>query len=154
MERRSTSLEPRPCALFRALLLDGRRADSLPINRDCQQTAKDYYCIMERSRAYTEHESFLCVSQATQTIYESPTARAVVPRTSLFGRVESALKSVFLSDSKVLLSILSVNGVCCTRITTTRVSVKRRHLLRSGNSTELYSFQYVAVVVFLSVLID
>ena len=55
-----------------------------------------------------EHQNFLCVSQAPQTIYESPIARAVVPRT-LFGGVESTSKSVYSSDSKLLLSRLGVN---------------------------------------------
>ena len=51
------------------------RQSSLPMNRDGQKTATIY--LLYQSRAYTEIKIFFCVSQAPQTIYESPTARAV-----------------------------------------------------------------------------
>ena len=60
---------------LRYLEYSASRQSSLPINRDCQQTATNY--LLYQSRAYTKHDIFFHVSQAPQTIYESPTARAV-----------------------------------------------------------------------------
>ena len=52
------------------------RQSSLPINPDRQETATNY--LLYQSRAYTEGAPELsCVSQAPQTIYKHPTARAV-----------------------------------------------------------------------------
>ena len=60
---------------LRYLEYSASRQSSLPINHDYQQTATNY--LLYQSRAYTEHQIFFFVSQAPQTIYESPTARAV-----------------------------------------------------------------------------
>ena len=73
--RSRSNLDLAPSSELRYLGRSASRQSSLPMNRDCQQTATNY--LPDQSRAYTEHQSFLCVLQAPQSIYESPTAGAV-----------------------------------------------------------------------------
>ena len=135
-----TRLDLARTSTLRYLEYSASRQSSLPINHDCQQTATNY--LLYQLRGHTRSTRFfICVSQAPQTIYESPTARPVhgtscVFKENLFGSVRNALKKngVYSSDSQLLLSRPSVSGA----------------YLRSTQETQLLGYQYVAAVFFIS----
>ena len=92
-----------------------------------------------KSRAYTEHKNFLCVSQAEvpkRFMKAQLLEQCMVPR-PLFGGVEYTSKSVYSSNSQLLLSRPSVSGAYSR-------NTQGKQLL----GYELYCFQYVATVVF------
>ena len=114
------------------------RLSSLPVNRDCQQTtANATYCTKV---GHTRSFSFICVSQAAQTIYESPTARS-----SSAWYLARCLGASIIHQSR------------CTRRTCnsclSRPSVGGAYFRNTQEKQllgyQLYCFQYVAAVVFL-----
>ena len=108
---------------------------------------------------------FFCVSQSTQTIYESPTARSVhvtsralfggVRNTSnsLFGGVRNTSNSVYSSDSPLLLSRPSVSGAYLVHKKKNYLGISSVIILFPVRSNcyfflyryQLYCFQYVLV---------
>ena len=71
---RTAHLDLAPSSQLRCLGRSASRQSSLRKNRDCQQTATNF--LLYQCRAYTEHQILFRVSQAPQTIYETPTARS------------------------------------------------------------------------------
>ena len=81
---------------------------SLPKNRDCQQTATHY--LLYQSRAYTEHQIFFAFHKLLKRCMKAQqVVQCMVPR-ALFGGVRNTSKSVYSSDSQLLLSRPSGSG--------------------------------------------
>ena len=97
------------------------RQSSLPINRDCQQTATNY--LLYQSRTYTEHQIFFAFHKLLKRYMKAQQlVQCMVPR-ALFGGVWNTSKSVYSSGSQLLLSRPSVSGAYLkkyTRKSTTR----------------------------------
>ena len=118
---RSSNLDLAPSSELRYLGRSASRQSSLPINRDCQQTATNY--LLYQSRAYTEHHIFFAFHKLLKRyIKVQQLVQCMVPR-ALFGGVWNTSKSVYSSDSQLLLSRPSVSGAYLkkyTRKSTTR----------------------------------
>ena len=124
---------------LRYLEYSASRQSSLPINRDCQQTATNY--LLYQSRAYTEHHIFFALHKLFKRYMKAQQlVQCIVPR-ALFGGVRNASKSVYSSDSQLLLSRPSVSGAYLR-------STQEKQLLRY----RFYCcFQCIAAVLFISV---
>ena len=125
--RSRSNLDLAPSSELRYLGRSGSRQSSLPINRDCQQTATNY--LLYQSRTYTEHQIFFALHKLLKRYMKAQQlVQCMVPR-ALFGGVWNTSKSVYSSGSQLLLSRPSVSGVCffsCHRI----ISHDRIHIER------------------------
>ena len=84
------------------------RQSSLPIIRDCQQTVTNY--LLYQSRAYKEHQIFFAFHKLLKRCMKAQQlVQCLVPR-ALFGGIRNTSKSVYSSDSQLLLSRPSVSG--------------------------------------------
>ena len=134
--RSRSNLDVAPSSELRYLGRSASRQSSLPINRDCQQTATNY--LLYQSRAYTEHQIFFAFHKLLKRYMKAQQlVQCMVPRT-LFGGVWNTSKSVYSSDSQLLLSRPSVSGAY----------LKEVHKKINYSGHQLYCFQYVAAVVF------
>ena len=135
--RSRSNLDLAPSSELRYLGRSASRQSSLPINRDCQQTATNY--LLYQSRAYTEHQIFFAFHKLLKRyiMKAQQLVQCMVPRT-LFGGAWNTSKSVYSSDSQLLLSRSSVSGAC----------LKEVHKKINYLGYQLYCFQYVATVVF------
>ena len=107
--RSRSNLDLAPSSELRYLGRSASRQSSLPINRDCQQTATNYL-LLNQSRAYTEHQIFFAFHKLLKRYMKAQQlVRCLVPRT-LFGGVWNTSKSVYSSDSQLLMSRPSVSG--------------------------------------------
>ena len=120
---------------LRYLNSSASRQSSLPINHDCQQPATNL--LLYQSRVYMEHQ-FLFAFHKLLKRYMKPQqlVQCMITR-ALFGGVRNTSKSVYSSESQLLLSISSVSGVYLK-------STQEKQLL----GYEFYCFQYVAAVFF------
>ena len=135
--RSRSNLDLTPSSELRCLGRSASRQSSLPINRDCQQTATNY--LLYQSSAYTEHQIFFAFHKLLKRYMKAQQfVQCMVPRT-LFGGVWNASKLVYSSDSQLLLSRPSVSGACLKEV--------HKKINYSGYQL-LYCFQYVAAVVF------
>ena len=111
---------------LRYLEYSASRQASLPISRDYQQTATNY--LLYQSRAYTKHQMFFAFHKLLKRCMKTQQlVQCMVPR-ALFGGVRNTSKSVYSSDSQLLLSRPSVSGAYLRRtqekqLPGTRVSV-------------------------------
>ena len=116
-----SNLDLAPSSELRYLGRSAIRQSSLPINRDCQQPSTNY--LLCQSRAYTEHQIFFAFHKLLKRYMKAQQlVQCMVPRT-LFGGVWNTSKSVYSSDSQLLLSRPSVSGAYLkkyTRKSTTR----------------------------------
>ena len=103
-----SNLDLAPSSELRYLGRSASRQSSLPINRDCQQTATNY--LLYQSRTYTEHQIFLAFHKLLKRYMKAQQlVQCMVPR-ALFGGVWIKSKSVYSSGSQLLLSRPSVSG--------------------------------------------
>ena len=121
--RSRSNLDLAPSSEVRYLGRSASRQSSLPINRDCQQTATNY--LLYQSRTYPEHQIFFAFHKLLKRYMKAQQLmQCMVPR-ALFGGVWNASKSVYSSGSQLLLlSRPSVSGAYLkkyTRKSTTRV---------------------------------
>ena len=78
------------------------------MKRDCQQTVTNY--LLYQSRAYKEHQFFFELHKLLKRYMKAQQlVQCMVPR-ALFGGVRNTSKSVYSSDSQLLLSRPSVSG--------------------------------------------
>ena len=143
-----------PSSELRYLGRSASRQSSLPINHcDCQQTATNY--LLYQSRAYTEHQIFFAFHNLLKRYMKAQQlVQCMVPR-ALFGGVWNTSKSVYSSDSQLLLSRPTVSGAYLkkyTRKSTTRgisyTASSTQQLLFFFYRFQLYCFQHVAADVF------
>ena len=103
-----SNLDLAPSSELRYLGRSASRQSSLPINRDCQQTATNYS--LYQSRTYTEHQIFFAFHKLLKRYMKvQQLVQCMVPR-ALFGGVWNTSKSVYSSGSQLLLSRPSVSG--------------------------------------------
>ena len=106
--RSRSNLDLAPSSELRYLGRSASRQSSLPINRDCQQTTTNY--LLYQSRTYTEHQIFFAFHKLLKRYMKAQQlVQCMVPR-ALFGGVWNTSKSVYSSDSQLLLSRPSVSG--------------------------------------------
>ena len=119
--RSRSNLDLAPSSELRYLGRSASRQSSLPINRDCQQTATNY--LLYQRRTYTEHQIFFAFHKLLKRHMKAQQlVQYMVPR-ALFGGVRNTSKSVYSSGSQLLLSRPSVSGAYLkkyTRKSTTR----------------------------------
>ena len=97
------------------------RQSSLPINRDCQQTATNY--LLYQSRTYAEHQIFFAFHKLLKRYVKAQQLVQCMVSRALFGGVWNTSKSAYSSGSQLLLSRPSVSGAYLkkyTRKSTTR----------------------------------
>ena len=112
------------------------RQSSLPINRDCQQTATNY--LLYQSRTYTEHQIFFAFHKLLKRYMKAQQlVQCMVPR-ALFGGVWNTSKSVYSSGSQLLLSRPSVGGAYLKKYT--RKSTTRGISYTVSSTYQLLSF--------------
>ena len=86
--RSRSNLDLAPSSELRYLGRSASRQSSLPINRDCQQTATNY--LLNQSRAYTEHQIFFAFHKLLKRYMQAQQlVQCMVPR-ALFGGVWNA----------------------------------------------------------------
>ena len=151
--RSRSNLDLAPSSELRYLGRSASRQSSLPINRDCQQTATNY--LLYQSRTYPEHQIFFAFHKLLKRYMKAQQlVQCMVPR-ALFGGVWNTSKSVYSSGSQLLLSRPSVSGAYLkkyTRKSTTR-GISYLFLVRSSclfvfYRFHLYCFQHIAADVF------
>ena len=102
------NLDLAPSSELHYLGRSASRQSSLPINRDCQQTATNY--LLYQSRTYPEHQIFFAFHKLLKRYMKAQQlVQCMVPR-ALFGGVWNTSKSVYSSGSQLLLSRPSVSG--------------------------------------------
>ena len=106
--RSRSNLDLAPSSELRYLGRSASRQSSLPISRDCLQTATNY--LLYQSRAYTEHQIFFAFHKLLKRYMKArQLVQCMVPR-ALFGGVWNTSKSVYSSYLQLLLSRPSVSG--------------------------------------------
>ena len=106
--RSRSNLDLAPSSELRYLGRSASRQSSLPINRDCQQTATNY--LLYQRRTYTENQIFFAFYKLLKRYMKAQQlVQCMVPR-ALFGGVWNTSKSVYSSGSQLLLSRPSVSG--------------------------------------------
>ena len=106
--RSRSNLDLAPSSELRYLGRSASRQSSLPINRDCQQTATNY--LLYQSRTYPEHQIFFAFHKLLKRYMKAQQlVQCMVPH-ALFGGVWNTSKSVYSSGSQLLLSRPSVSG--------------------------------------------
>ena len=95
--RSRSNLDLAPSSKLHYLGRSASRQSSLPINRDCQQTAINY--LLYQGRAYTEDQIFSAFHKLLKRYMKAQQlVQCMVPRT-LFEGVWNTPKSVYSSDS-------------------------------------------------------
>ena len=114
--RSRSNLDLAPSSELRYLGRSASRQSSLPIIRDCQQTATNN--LLYQSRAYTEHQIFFAFHKQLLKRYmkAQQLVQCMVPR-ALFGGIWNTSKSVYSSGSQLLLSRPSVSGAYLKKYT-------------------------------------
>ena len=119
--RSRSNLDLAPSSELRYLGRSASRQSSLPINRDCQQTATNY--LLYQSRTYPENQIFFAFHKLLKRYMKAQQLVQCMVLRALFGGVWNTSKSVYWSGSQLLLSRPSVSGAYLkkyTRKTTTR----------------------------------
>ena len=109
--RSRSNLDLAPSSELRYLGRSASRQSSLPINRDCQQTATTY--LLYQSRTYTEHQIFLAFHKLLKRYMKAQQlVQCMVPR-ALFGGVWNTSKVgvLFPACSSYVFSFF---GLSCT----------------------------------------
>ena len=119
--RSRSNLDLAPSSELRYLGRSASRQSSLPINHGCQQTATNY--LLYQIRAYTEHQICFAFTRLLKRYMKAQQLVQCMVPLALFRGVWNTSKSVYSSDSQLLLSRPSVNGAYLkkyTRKSTTR----------------------------------